>query len=386
MMKHSYFAIVLLVIVLVGGWIYYQREFAIPKQTPAIIPPVGESEAVAYFAGGCFWCMEADFEKVPGVTAAISGYAGGHVEKPAYADVVTETTGHRETVEVRYDPSRVSYRQLVEYFFAHIDPVDSGGQFVDRGESYTAAIFYKSEEEGHAARAVMQELADKNVYGEPIVTAVLPFTNFYPAEEYHQDYHTKNPTRYSYYRAHSGRDDRLAELCVLRAAKGFSCGLPVPTPVTAEPWKSFVKPDEATLRARLSPLAYKVTQEGGTEHPFDNAYAQNKEEGIYVDVLSGEPLFSSRDKYDSGTGWPSFVRTIAPGVTILHKDNTLFTERTEVKSAIAGSHLGHVFNDGPAPTGERWCMNSAALRFVPRADLEKEGYGEYVKLFTTPAL
>lgn len=377
--------LILSVVLVLGGVVYYEREFAIPKRTPANVPAPSASAGLAYFAGGCFWCVEADFEKVPGVTEVISGYAGGHLAHPRYEDVTSETSGHREAVEVRYDPTSVSYAALVDFFFAHIDPVDGGGQFVDRGESYTSAIFYRTADEEAVARAAVSVLDSSGAFDRPVATAILPFTNFYPAEEYHQDFHTKNPLRYEYYRSGSGRDARVAKVCALRAEKNVSCAGTSSASSTSsssvEPWISFVKPDPATLRARLAPLSYEVTQENGTEPAFKNAYWDNKGEGIYVDIVSGEPLFSSLDKYDSGTGWPSFTKIIAPGAVTLHEDNTLFTRRVEVRSAFANSHLGHVFDDGPAPTGKRYCMNSAALRFVPRADLAREGYGTYESLF-----
>lgn len=220
------FAIVLFGIMLAGMLWYAYAELYAGRHSAPTVPPVPTSttsEAVAYFSGGCFWCTEADFEKLPGVSAAVSGYAGGHLPDPSYSDVTSETSGHRETVRVHYDPRIVSYRELVEYHFAHIDPLDAGGQFVDRGESYTSAIFFEREEERAAILAEIERLTNSAAFDRPIVTAVLPFTNFYPAEEYHQDYHTKNPLRYGYYRGGSGRDARLTELCTLRAKAGVPC-------------------------------------------------------------------------------------------------------------------------------------------------------------------
>lgn len=383
MSKRATWIAALFLLAAAGSLYYYEREFAAPKRMPALLPERVAVESLAYFAGGCFWCTEADFEKIPGVSAAISGYAGGHLEHPSYTEVVTETTGHRESVEVRYDPSRVTYRALVEYFFAHIDPEDGGGQFVDRGESYTSAIFFQNADEERIARDVVSELTRSGAYQKPIVTLILPFANFYPAEEYHQDYYKKNPLRYEYYRSRSGRDDRIAELCARRGTSGLSCGLPAKGATTSisKHWEMFVKPADAALGTTLSPLAYRVTQEDDTEPAFRNAYWDNAEEGIYVDVVSGEPLFSSLDKYDSGTGWPSFTKPISPDAVKTREDRSLFATRIEVRSAIADSHLGHVFDDGPLPLGKRWCMNSAALRFVPRSRLGEEGYGEYGSLW-----
>lgn len=181
------------------------------------------SEAKAYFAGGCFWCTESDFQKVLGVSEVVSGYAGGNKENPSYEDVNTETTGHRESVEVRYEPSVVSYRQLVEYFFDHIDPTDAEGQFHDRGESYTSAIFYQNEDEKREIEAVKQWLSDNQVYDKPIVTSILPFTNFFPAEDYHQNYGERNPVRYGYYRAASGRNELTQKVCRIKTEKKLPC-------------------------------------------------------------------------------------------------------------------------------------------------------------------
>lgn len=201
--------------------IYLTMSPAFVDETPA--SRATDQDARAYFAGGCFWCTEADFQKVEGVTEVISGYAGGHVAQPSYEAVNTETTGHRESVEVHYNPALVSYRQLVEYFFDHIDPTDSGGQFHDRGESYTAAVFYQNEEERQTITAVMQWLTEHQVYDQPLVTAVIPFTNFFPAENYHQNYSERNPLRYGYYRAASGRDELTQKVCRIKTEKKLSC-------------------------------------------------------------------------------------------------------------------------------------------------------------------
>jgi peptide methionine sulfoxide reductase msrA/msrB len=331
----------------------------------------------ATFAGGCFWCMTPPFERLEGVKKVISGYTGGHKENPTYEEVSSGKTGHLEAVQVIYDPSRISYEKLLDVFWMQIDPTDAGGQFVDRGPQYRTAIFYHTPEQKAFAERSKEELQKSGRFGKAIVTAILPAVTFYPAEEYHQDYERKNPERYEFYRSHSGRDD-FAE----RAWEKEKNSQAAAPEQTGQKWRNFMKPSKSELKKRLSPIQYGVTQENGTEPAFNNEYWDNKKEGIYVDVVSGEPLFSSFDKYNSGTGWPSFTKPLEPSNIVEKEDRGLFMRRTEVRSGRAGSHLGHVFKDGPEPTGLRYCMNSAALRFIPKEDLEKEGYGEYLKLFS----
>lgn len=311
----------------------------------------------ATFAGGCFWCMVEPFDERPGIKSVISGYTGGHTENPTYEEVCSNTTGHVEAVQITFDANIMPYQDLVELFWQQIDPTDAGGQFHDRGESYQTAIFYHNEEQKEIAEASKTALINSGKFKKPIVVPILPAKTFYEAEEVHQYYYKKNRLHYRAYKKGSGRAQFIQDH-----------------------WTN--KYDKDELKQRLTPEQYHVTQEDGTERPFENEYWNNTVEGIYVDIVSGEVLFSSKEQYDAGCGWPSFTKPLVPQHVTEHLDTSAGMVRTEVRSKNADSHLGHVFEDGPRDQGGlRYCMNSAAMRFIKKEDLDKEGYGQYHYLF-----
>ena len=311
-----------------------------------------------YLAGGCFWGVEEYFSRIPGVVDTISGYANGTKENPSYQEVCTGRTGHAETVRVVYDPDSVSLETLVRQYFKIIDPTVRDRQGNDIGNQYRTGVFYVNEEDIPTLETIFAEEQAKRT--KPVVTELKPLSRFYEAEEYHQDYLVKNPGGY----------------CHVDFSTLKDLPAPVRKTVTVNP-EDYRKPDEVTLKETLTKEQYEVTQEAATERPFGNAYYNSKRVGIYVDIVTGEPLFSSSDKYDSGCGWPSFTKPIADEVVTERRDASHGMIRTEVRSRVGDSHLGHVFDDGPIDKGGlRYCINSASLRFIPYEEMEKEGYGE----------
>lgn len=307
-----------------------------------------------YLAGGCFWGLEAYMERIYGVAEAVNGYANGQTENPTYEDLIYRNSGHAETVKVVYDPKRISLEKLLEAYLKVIDPTSLNKQGNDRGSQYRTGIYFTDSSKQQLIRSVLDQ--EQKKYDEPIVVEVLPLNGFTQAEEYHQDYLEKNPNGYCHIDINQALD------------------------VTIDSSK-YQKPSDEKLKKALTDMQYRVTQKNETEAAFSNEYWDNKEDGIYVDVATGEPMFTSKDKFDSGCGWPSFTKPIEKNVVTYHEDNSYNMLRTEVRSRTGDSHLGHVFEDGPKEQGGlRYCINSASIRFIPLDQMEKEGYGDLIYL------
>lgn len=319
----------------------------------------------AIFAGGCFWCMEQIFSKAPGVAEVVSGYTGGQSKHPSYQKVSSGLTKHREAVKIKYDPKKIGYGELVDIYIRNIDPTDDRGQFSDRGKQYSPAVFFVDKEQEKIAREALKALSSSSIFDRPVRVELLPAVDFYEAEEEHRDYHRKNPLRYDLYKKSSGRES------FVRKMRPRSTG-------TGEE-NSFEK---RKLRTKLTDLQWRVTQNNETEKPFRNKYWKNDKKGIYVDIVSKEPLFSSEDKFDSGTGWPSFTRPIEKSNIVEKDDFSCGMARKEIRSRAADSHLGHVFQDASGEEGRRYCVNSAALEFIPLEDMEERSYGKYKRFLT----
>ena len=322
-----------------------------------------------YLAGGCFWGIEAYMKKLPGVRDTDVGYANGNTENPTYEQVCYDNTGHAETVKVVYDPALISTDQLLDGFFKVVDPTSINRQGNDRGSQYRSGIYYVDE----ADKAIAESAAarQKENYKDPVVTEILPLNQFYLAEDYHQDYLDKNPGGYCHINLNAA-DEFIGE-----EGLGMSDDLSV----LIRP-EDYPVPDDQVLKEKLTDIQYQVTQNNDTERPYTNEYAATFDKGIYVDVVTGEPLFSSEDKFESGCGWPSFSKPIIPEVVTEHTDTSFNMKRTEVRSRAGDTHLGHVFDDGPKDLGGlRYCINSASIRFIPFDDLETEGYGYLKPLF-----
>lgn len=333
-----------------------KKEEIVKKEDNVPVTSKNEGQKIEeiYLAGGCFWGVEAYMERIYGVVDAVSGYANGKTENPRYEDVVYRDTGHAETVKVTYDSNKISLSTLLEYYFRIVDPTSLNKQGNDRGTQYRTGIYYTKAEDEKVVTQALENLQKK--YDKKVVIENKPLENFYLAEEYHQDYLKKNPNGYCHIDLNKAND------IIVDASK-------------------YKKLSDKELREKLSEKEYRITQLNDTERAFDNEYWNFFEPGIYVDITTGEPLFSSKDKYNSMCGWPSFTKPISEDVVTYHTDRSFNMVRTEVRSRVGDAHLGHVFEDGPKDKGGlRYCINSGALNFIPVDEMEKEGYGYLLKL------
>ena len=309
-----------------------------------------QEQRIIYLAGGCFWGLEAYMERIKGVTDAVSGYANGKGDTTNYQ--LLHATDHAETVKVTYDPNKISLDKLLQYYFRVIDPTSINKQGNDRGRQYRTGIYYQNEQDKAVIEAALKTLQSK--YQEPIQIEVEPLKNYVEAEEYHQDYLKKNPNGYCHIDIKKADEPLIDD-------------------------KKYPKPSDAELKQKLTALQYDVTQGKHTERSFSNEYWDNFAPGIYVDITTGEPLFSSKDKFESGCGWPSFTKPIAAEVAEYQRDNSFNMTRIEVLSRSGHAHLGHVFDDGPRDKGGlRYCINSASIKFIPLDEMEKQGYGDLI--------
>lgn len=379
----KYLIVVGIIVIALGLFVYMARPEQPVKEIEKVV--AGQNAAVAYVAGGCFWCVEHDIEHGVGIVDVVSGYMGGTGENPTYENY--SQLGYREVVKVVYDTNMATFEDAVWQMMKHSDITDGEGSFNDRGEQYAPAIYFSNESEKISAEKIIKIIDDSKRFTKKVAVKILPVVPFYTAEEYHQNYAEKNPLRYGYYRNASGRDAfsekywTKEELATFGVPNEFKINI-IKNTSMQNTQQEFAKPTQVVLKATLTPIQYKVTQEEGTERAFSNEYWDNKEEGIYVDIVSGEPLFTSMAKYDSGTGWPSFVAPISKDAVTEKVEKSIFSTRTEVRSKIADSHLGHVFPDGPSDRGGmRYCMNSAAMKFIPKSELAGTKYEVYLSFF-----
>lgn len=364
--------------IVVAAMLCFQRfiqtergAYSMQNNTPTITDTTNLHEI--YLAGGCFWGTEGFLKKLPGVTNTQVGYANGLTENPTYEEVCRKDTGFAETVHVQYDTAVITTEQLLKGYFLTVDPTLINRQGGDIGSQYRTGIYYTDEADVPIIETVLAQV--QKGYTNKIVTEVTPLVNYYPAEDYHQDYLDKNPNGYCH--VDLGQADQFAAQEGLENKPKTAGNI---ADAIAE--KGYTVPSQEELQQKLTDLQYRVTQNAATEPPHKNEYDQQFDKGIYVDIVTGEPLFTSLDKFDAGCGWPSFSKPLTEEVVTQHSDTAYGMSRVEVRSKTGDSHLGHVFEDGPQESGGlRYCINSASLRFIPYEALETEGYGYLKQVF-----